>query len=121
MESLDDGLLNNAETFLSDMIRFWESRRLRYNFFVGLTGVIILITFRFPINLYNTVGCILWGLAMNAAYTIPIVAESWNFHYLNNYIPFEKFRKTLFVLGTILSCAVSFGYGSVYATFLTAI
>jgi hypothetical protein len=111
-------LLNVAEIPSGNgaIVRWWELRRIPYNFIVGLVGLVSIAALEYlgdallprgedavePLMLLF--GTAAYGIACNAAYTLGWISEIYLFSHARD--AGVTFRKRAFLAGTLLSCAI---------------
>lgn len=101
IEELEGDMTGNK---LIESHQFWLKRRIAYNIIVGLTGVMSCIAFLFLGPLILLFGAIVWGITMNAFYSLGYVVESYMITKTRWTNGFSKTgREVLFVLGTMAS------------------
>lgn len=110
-EILDDELLKKKDIIKSEIIQWWEKKRLLYNLL--LFGVEILVMFSYwkeTID-YGIGNAILTTLInnfiANIFYTAGWILEVFEIHYLKVKTPVTV-RKTLFTLGALFTLVVAF-------------
>ena len=107
---INDILLIPDDTMsFRDIIKFWESRRLRYNIIVGFFGILSLlvgslITYKL-INFFMLPFLIAYGIICNIFYTSGWICSLLLKEAFSKHI--GKFALALFVVGTILSVIVT--------------
>lgn len=109
-EILDD--LESPPIDFSEIVSWWESKRLRFNFIVGIWGLIgiYLSPFTQDILLYPVTILIiaLWAVLLNICYLSGMGIELLNHYYFKSRRNLKPYRLFLFVIGTIASSLVSF-------------
>jgi hypothetical protein len=93
-------------------IKWWESKRLIFTIFVGIS---VAISFYFGYSevdfywsSYETIGVIKWLIGANLFYSFGILAELFDWYYFKKRIGVVTFRFSLFIGGTFFSCLWTF-------------
>lgn len=116
---IDDlDIIENKENYsILEFIKWWEWKRLRYNLFLFLAGILglllgggILVLFRYHLEdliLGSFIYAILANICYTAGWVIPLLLRSWNFNLFN----FAEYRKSIFWLGIIISILLTLFMG----------
>ncbi len=104
---------------LRSLLKWWESKRLVFNVFIGFIGGITLLLGMSEIDcnywfLSDILGIFLWGIMANILYSSGILLELSDWYYLKGKIRVKKYRFLLLVLGFTFSCLLTFLCARVY-------
>ncbi|WP_298513324.1 hypothetical protein [uncultured Kordia sp.] len=100
---------------LKNTISWWEKKRIAFNFFVGITGVIAVLAFiPHTFGMEDAIGIVLWGIMANILYSAGILLEVANQYYLKGKLNIFQFRLFFFVAGTFTYMLVTWAYTGIY-------
>ncbi|MEM5565915.1 hypothetical protein WNY78_12410 [Psychroserpens sp. AS72] len=103
------------EKTTNDILKWWEPKRLWFNFAVGLSGVLaILLTGEFEFIIFDIIGIFIWGVIANILFSTGILVEILDDYYFKSKLKLFNFRWLFYIVGTILYCIVTFGYAVLY-------
>lgn len=99
-------------------IKWWESKRWVYNFFVGLFGLFAIYDGLsreiYSWTKWDTLGIVYWAVGANIMYSLGILLELFDWYYMRNRIGIKKFRMIFFIIGLIFSCCWTLWCGWMY-------
>lgn len=107
LEVIDD-VEQGVEEPLLLAVRWWEKRRFWFNIAVGICGVISLLLFARGFVLADLIGIIFYAIIANVFYSTGFALEAIGLYYLKDKYNFAKYRSTLFSIGLIVSCLITF-------------
>jgi hypothetical protein len=93
---------------LNIALSWWEKMRLWFNLAMLATGIIALIIWADQFNFSDGVGVFFFGLFFNLLYSMGFLIDAAFIYYLKWNGMTNELRWTLFLLGTIVSCAFTF-------------
>lgn len=107
-ELVDNDAFNNKVDNIRLALTWWEGKRIWFNLSVGLSGLIgILLNSQF-FNSFEIIGIIFYGLFANLLYSVGFLLEVFDNYYFKDRLRLNRFRKALFLIGTILFCITTF-------------
>ncbi|WP_420574107.1 hypothetical protein [Kordia sp.] len=102
-------------TVLRATISWWEQKRIAFNFFVGITGVIAVLAFiPHTFGMEDAIGIILWGIMANVLYSTGILLEVINQYHLKGKLNIFQFRMLFFIVGTFTYMLATWVYTGLY-------
>jgi hypothetical protein len=91
------------------LLKWWERKRIWFNFLVGLSGLLpLLFTGLTYFNLLSLLGICFYGLMANICYSLGFLSELLIKLYIKPSFEFGEKRKLVFLLGTAFSMIVTF-------------
>lgn len=96
---------------------WWEKKRLWFNLFVGISGILGILLNINLFHFYDIVLILFYGLFANLMYSIGFLLEAFDQYYLKSKLKVHLFRLPLFLMGVIFSCIITFVMAIVFYTF----
>jgi hypothetical protein len=112
-EPLDGDLLVKESFSYLEAFKWWESKRLKYNLIVGLSGFLPLlfsgVFFIRDIGAIALFICVAWAIMANLCYFSGWLLEAFDWKLLKTNLSFFHNRPLLFILMLVFSVLLSGG------------
>ena len=103
-----DHVEHKEQSALRTSLKWWEKRRIWFNLLVGISGIVGIMCYAPFFGLIDMIFILTYGIIANLFYSIGFVLEALNLHYLEGKINLKANRILLFIIGTALSCILTF-------------
>ena len=103
------------ENTTEDILKWWETKRIWFNIFVGLFSIAaLIITGEFSFLTVEIFGVIMWGILANILFSTGIIIELLDAYYFKQKLRVYRFRWLFYLSGTALYCVFSSIYVGAY-------
>lgn len=107
-ELVDNNIYHNKVDNISLALTWWEKKRIWFNVTVGLSGILGVSLNLSLFHNYDLILILFYGLFANLMYSTGFLLEVFDDYYFKNKLKLPIFRLPLFLIGTILSCIMTF-------------
>lgn len=98
---------NSFGNSLQNALIWWEKKRILFNSFVGISGVVSIMFLEVGLSFRILIEILIWIILVNLFYCFGFLVESLDNYYLNKILKTEKLRLILFIIGTTIICTLT--------------
>ncbi|WP_298900292.1 hypothetical protein [uncultured Psychroserpens sp.] len=102
--------------YYKSILSWWEPKRIWFNFLVGISGILGMLTGISQFEFTDLLGVLAWGILANILFSTGILVEILEDYYFKGKLKLQHFRWTFLVIGTLLYCTLTFSYAAYYYT-----